>query len=204
MRPPWLKFELAQQFKFSIKVFMTTEIQTKVIKLQRMIIDEQYYVQLWRGLLVARNISETMIGYHSDHELILLCQAMWEALPDSPDIRRHPFFQLCNIAEHIFNLRTPVSMQHLYLSRRNLRVLLSKLDRSDAGELTHCAIIKHKNLDYPFIQTMNEIMVHAIADEVYYTTRAPGEMHPADEPAGAIPAHLHQAEGDYPGTATQS
>ena len=184
---------------------MTTEIQKLAIELQRMIIDEQYYVQLWRGLLVAHNISETMIDYHSDHELILLCQAMWEALPDSLDIRRRPFYQLCNIAEHIFSLPTSArsSMQHLYLSRRNLLILLSKLDRQAAGELTMCAIIKCQNLDDPFIQTMNAVTVHAVADEVYYT-RAPGEMNPADEPAGAILAHPHQAEGDYQGTATQS
>ncbi len=29
---------------------------------------------------------------------------LWEALPDKSYIRRHPFFQLCNMAEQIFGI----------------------------------------------------------------------------------------------------
>jgi hypothetical protein len=69
----------------------------------------------------------------------------------------------------------------VYLSRRNLLTLLSKLDRKAAGDETACAIIKYQNQDDEFQQTMGDIMVIAISDEEAYSTRSAGEMHPADE-----------------------
>lgn len=71
----------------------------------------------------------------------------------------------------------------LYLSKRNLLALLSKLDRDAKGEHTFCSIIKHKRPSPEYQQTMKEIMVIAVQDEEYYTTqeRSAGEMHPDDE-----------------------
>lgn len=71
----------------------------------------------------------------------------------------------------------------LYLSRRNLEALLSKLDRDQAGEETACSIVKHKQPSSAYQQTMTEIMVIAVQDEDYYgkQERSAGEMHPADE-----------------------
>ena len=69
----------------------------------------------------------------------------------------------------------------LYLSRRNLLALLSKLDRQEAGDATACAIIKYSNPTDPYCNTMDQVMVIAVADEEFYTTRQPGAMHPADE-----------------------
>jgi len=72
--------------------------------------------------------------------------------------------------------------QHtLYLSRRNLLALLSKLDRQEAGDATACAIIKYSNPTDPYCNTMDQVMVIAVPDEEFYTTRQPGAMHPADE-----------------------
>lgn len=73
-------------------------------------------------------------------------------------------------------------MQQVFLSRRNLLALLSKLDRAAAGEVTACTIIKHNGQDPRFDQTMPICAVTAIEDAVYYGTRQPGAMHPADEP----------------------
>lgn len=72
----------------------------------------------------------------------------------------------------------------LYLSRRNLLALLSKLDREAAGEETQCTIIKNRNPDCPhYQQTMETIAVIAVQDEDFYGSqnRAAGEMHPAEE-----------------------
>ena len=72
--------------------------------------------------------------------------------------------------------------QHtLYLSRRNLLSLLSKLDRQAAGDATACAIIKYSNPTDPYCNTIDQVMVVAVADDRFYANRAPGAMHPADE-----------------------
>jgi len=62
-------------------------------------------------------------------------------------------------------------MEHLILSRRNLLILLSKLDRVRAGGESNCTIIKYDP----------EVMVTAREDEVVYDTRIAGVMHPIDE-----------------------
>jgi hypothetical protein len=72
--------------------------------------------------------------------------------------------------------------ERLYLSRRNLLTLLSKLDRFEQGQETQCAIIKHANPLDPYCNTMDEVMVIAVPDEKFYTQRSPGVMHPLDEP----------------------
>jgi len=72
-------------------------------------------------------------------------------------------------------------MEEVYLSRRNLLVLLSKLDRKAMGEETACAIIKSDNTHPTYPQTMQQIKVVAIEDGEYYTDRGAGKIHPADE-----------------------
>lgn len=71
----------------------------------------------------------------------------------------------------------------LYLSRRNLLTLLSKLDRDAAGEHTVCTLIKHQQPSPQYQQTMKEIAVIAVQDEDYYGAQArpAGEVHPSDE-----------------------
>jgi hypothetical protein len=64
----------------------------------------------------------------------------------------------------------------IYLSERNLRVLLSKLERYKAGDKTECTIVKYHNPRDPFCQTMDEIAVIAIPDNEYYVNREPGVM----------------------------
>lgn len=73
-------------------------------------------------------------------------------------------------------------MHQIYLSRRNLLTLLSKLDRQLEGEKTACSIIKHNGQDEKFEQTIPIVCVTAVEDKVYYGDRLPGEVHPADTP----------------------
>jgi hypothetical protein len=74
-------------------------------------------------------------------------------------------------------------MEMLYLSKRNLQTLLSKLERAERGEPTHCTIIKYHNPEDPCINTMDAVMVVAVPDDLLYANRQAGVMHPADDPA---------------------
>jgi hypothetical protein len=81
------------------------------------------------------------------------------------------------------------STPKVYLSRRNLLTLLSKLDRDSNGEETACAIMKHQQPSAQYKQTMKDIAVIAVQDEDYYgaQNRPAGEMHPDDEAKIAKP-----------------
>ncbi|WP_407307327.1 hypothetical protein [Acinetobacter sp.] len=72
--------------------------------------------------------------------------------------------------------------EKLYLSRRNLLTLLSKLDRKKVGDETSCTIVKFQNPTDGFVNTMDTISVTAVEDEDLYVNRTPGVMHPADGP----------------------
>lgn len=77
------------------------------------------------------------------------------------------------------------SENRIYLSKRNLLTLLSKLERFEAGEETRCALIKRANLLDPYCLSVageEDIMVIAIPDDKYYVNRQAGEVHPKDEP----------------------
>ena len=72
--------------------------------------------------------------------------------------------------------------QHqIYLSKRNLLALLSKLDRLENGDETACAIVKYANPSDPYCNTIDQVVVTAVADEEFYANRQPGVMHPLDE-----------------------
>lgn len=71
----------------------------------------------------------------------------------------------------------------IYLSRRNLLTLLSKLEREANGEETKCTIIKYKHSTPAYQQSMDCVEITAVSDQVYYKAqnRPIGEIHPADE-----------------------
>lgn len=70
----------------------------------------------------------------------------------------------------------------IFLSRRNLMSLLSKLDRKARGEESACTLIKNDSSNARYKQTMKSIQVTAVEDAEYYYDRPPGEVHPSDEP----------------------
>lgn len=70
-------------------------------------------------------------------------------------------------------------MQKLYLTRRNLLTLLSKLDRKAAGEETRCTLVK-QDTSHPKYPCTDVISVTALEDAEYYTDRAPGRVNPVD------------------------
>ena len=82
----------------------------------------------------------------------------------------------------------------IYLSKRNLLTLLSKLERVEKGEETVCAIIKYSNQLDPYSNSMDEITVYAIPDEHYYVKRTFGEVHPKDDPKTVLPESLNVRE----------
>jgi hypothetical protein len=71
-------------------------------------------------------------------------------------------------------------MEHVYLTRRNLLTLISKLDRVKAGEESACTIVK-TDTAHPKYPCSDSIVVMAVEDEDYYTDREAGSVHPADE-----------------------
>lgn len=74
-------------------------------------------------------------------------------------------------------------MQTVYLSRRNLLTLLSKLDRAERGDQTACTLVKQDTV-HPKYPCTDVIVVTAVEDSDYYEYRSAGEVHPADEPRG--------------------
>jgi hypothetical protein len=74
------------------------------------------------------------------------------------------------------------SMDRVYLTRRNLLTLLSKLDRNMLNpNASACTIVKRDNVHPKYPQTSPAIFVTAVEDDDYYSNRRPGPMHPADE-----------------------
>ena len=71
----------------------------------------------------------------------------------------------------------------VFLSRRNLLTLLSKLDRAAAGEVTAKTIVKNDDRHPTYSQTHPVILVTAVEDEHYYVDRTPGKVLPEDTPA---------------------
>lgn len=82
-----------------------------------------------------------------------------------------------------------MNIHTIFLSRRNLRALLSKLDRQLAGDQSACTIVKYQqptapdSVPVPYQQTMDACMIVAVEDEEYYgqQNRSAGIMSPEDE-----------------------
>ena len=70
-------------------------------------------------------------------------------------------------------------MKQVYLTRRNLLTLLSKLDRTKAGDPSECTIIKRDTA-----HCSDVIAVTALEDAEYYTDREAGAVHSKDDPNG--------------------
>ncbi len=73
--------------------------------------------------------------------------------------------------------------EKVFLSRRNLLTLLSKLDRNKAEPgASQYTLIKCDNQHKTHAQTMPEIVVTAVEDDIYYAEREGGMIHPEDDP----------------------
>lgn len=70
----------------------------------------------------------------------------------------------------------------VYLSRRNLLTLLSKLDRKKNGEATYCTIVKNDNEHPKYPCSEPDIAITAVEDDEYYTYREAGFVLPDDDP----------------------
>lgn len=72
--------------------------------------------------------------------------------------------------------------QVVYLTRRNLLTLLSKLDRVRAGEHSACTVIKN-DTTHPKYPCSDRIVCVGVEDDDYYADREAGPIHPSDEAA---------------------
>lgn len=75
-------------------------------------------------------------------------------------------------------------MKTLYLSKRNLLTLLSKIERFENGQETACSLVKYRNDKGPYVQTDDAVLVIAVPDKFYYESqdRIAGDVHPLDNP----------------------
>jgi hypothetical protein len=73
--------------------------------LMNWIYNDQYYSHLLDKALIRHNMSTASIDQHefSERELCRMWNTFWVALPDSPHVRTGPFFEVCRLAEGIFN-----------------------------------------------------------------------------------------------------
>lgn len=78
-----------------------------------------------------------------------------------------------------------MSLANVYLSRRNLLTLLSKLDRQRerrwSGAETMRTLVKRDDAHASYPQSHSMIFVIAVEDDEYYRDRKPGAVHPEDE-----------------------
>lgn len=76
---------------------MTLEqLRAKAQETAQAIEDQGYYTERWAKACEGQPLIEEA----KDHEALLArFQRMWELLPDSRDIRRAPFFAICDLAE---------------------------------------------------------------------------------------------------------
>lgn len=58
-----------------------------------------------------------------------------------------------------------MNKDYLYLSKRNVLTLLSKLNRAALGEVTACTLIKSDNQHPVFAQTMEQIEVTSVEND---------------------------------------
>lgn len=85
---------------------MATEIQKQASQVQGQIFDEQFYVPQFLKVLGRHGMSVASIDQSefADKQLVEMFHAFWEELPDSPEIRRTPFFAICDIAQNLFDM----------------------------------------------------------------------------------------------------
>lgn len=82
-----------------------TDIQQKMAIVQSLIFSEDYFVERYAYILNQRQLSaESVENYkYDDKTLVELAHYFWESLPDTGRIRRVPFYDLCDVAENIFD-----------------------------------------------------------------------------------------------------
>lgn len=74
-------------------------------------------------------------------------------------------------------------MNKIYLTRRNLLSLLSKLDRNKIDPGASAATLIKKDTVHPRFPCTVATEVTAVEDEDYYTDRTPGTVHHLDDPS---------------------
>jgi hypothetical protein len=81
-------------------------ISTRSTVLLKSIFEHDYYVDLLKKIFIKYGIAldgeVADFELHTDDKLISVWNYFWMALPDSTEIRRFPFFELCNLCEEIY------------------------------------------------------------------------------------------------------
>jgi len=83
-----------------------SNIRERANNLVDRIFKEDYYFRDFMILCLRKNFlpPPNFGDGKTDAEIISLFNDFWLALPDSKEIRRGPFFELCDLCEEIFNV----------------------------------------------------------------------------------------------------
>lgn len=73
---------------------MTSSVLNQHVELLLAVRENDYYVDL-----VEKELSNFSIEILRPEDVCSFWNNVWTALPDSPEIRRPPFFQICDLAE---------------------------------------------------------------------------------------------------------
>ena len=81
-----------------------SNLQTRAKALLIKIFETDYYPSTLSRVADRYGITLTTYAFDSasDEEIIDFFNAFWFALPDGPEIRRDPFFDLCDICEEVY------------------------------------------------------------------------------------------------------
>lgn len=81
-------------------------VKDQAVEAVNLIYATGYYVALFEHVLATSGVTKADILNKtlSDARVVLLMHDFWCELPDSKEIRRQPFFLICDIAENIFDI----------------------------------------------------------------------------------------------------
>ena len=84
---------------------MIDNVADKMIEIVDDIHNNNYFEDLFDKCLDKLNMREAAIynKHYTNQQLRTLCQTFWFALPDASHIRRAPFWDICDVAEMIFD-----------------------------------------------------------------------------------------------------
>lgn len=79
-------------------------IKSKSVEVMNEVRSNEYYIDLFSKALKQNNMTFDSIRNHEHNEMTLIemWNDFWYLLPDSPAIHCHPFNQVCDLVEHIF------------------------------------------------------------------------------------------------------
>jgi len=79
---------------------MNPDIKAMHVSVIDKVFMKDYYVSIFSRVLESKNMSlEQLVDMNDPEAICTFWNVFWFALPDSMNIRREPFFEICDLAE---------------------------------------------------------------------------------------------------------